>query len=150
MTLYLFECEPCQISFNAEGKMSKPPKRRKCPQCGEYCQRVFTAPGLKFIGDFYTNRAKAEKFREKGYDKVQAHEFLNSAIKHSEERMSDGYKAYKTVSPNMDHMVKTGTARKVSEEKAKVKKESHKNLTIEAHKVAGLDPTKPKHPQGAH
>ena len=148
MVFYLFACEDCEVSFNVEGHMSKPPKRRRCPECKEFCNRVFTAPGIRFIGDFYTNRARAEKFQRDGFDKVQAHEFLESSIKHSNERMNEGWKAYRNVQPNMEKMVKSGAARKVSDDKAKVKKESHKNLTIEAHKAAKLDPTKSRHPQG--
>lgn len=149
MVFYLFECKECdELQFSVEGSMKKPPKRRRCPICNQMCDRVFTVPGIKFIGDFYTNRAKAEKFNRDGMDKVQAHEFLESSIKHSKERMQDGWKVYKAVQPKMDKMVESGTARKVDPDKAVKKKELHKQLTIESHKKAGRDPAKPKHPQG--
>lgn len=145
MVFYLFECEACQISFDSEGSMAKPPKRRKCPTCSKYCNRIFTAPSLRFIGnDFYTNRSKAEKFQRNGFDKVQAHEFYNSAIQHSKERMEEGWKDYTQVRPNIDNMVKTGVAKSVSPDKAAAKREASKNLTIESHRMAGLDPVTKK------
>lgn len=141
MVLYLFECGACQISFDSEGSMAKPPKRRKCPTCNKFCNRIFTAPALRFIGsDFYTNRAKAEKFQRDGFDKVQAHEFYNSAIKHSKERMEEGWKDYTRVTPNIENMIKTGAAKKVSSEKARAKKEASKNLTSETYKMAKINP----------
>ena len=73
MPFYRFECEKCEVFWEKKGSMDKPPKTSKCSICNKRRDRVFTSPSLHFKGmDFYTNQAKAEKFKRDGMDKDTA------------------------------------------------------------------------------
>lgn len=148
MVLYKIACSSCEIFWEVEASMAKPPKRRRCPECNVWCPRVFTVPAIRFLGTgFYTNRSRAEKFNRDGFDRVQAEEFYKSSIEHSKERVKTGYQHYSKITPNIENMTKSGMIKKVDSEKAEVKKQKMREMTIESHKKAGLDPTKPIHPQ---
>ncbi len=122
MPLYQFYCEKCDNVFDElihlNGK--KPPTRRKCPECLKSAKRFYlvdTAVKIKGITEQSLRRQR--EFHEKGMNKTQADTFLNDSIKHSKERMKDGYKHYSKVVPDVNYHVKNGTARRLSEDKAK-------------------------------
>ena len=108
---------------------------------------MYTAPSIHFKGmDFYTNRAKVEKFRRDGMDKDTANEFLNNECEFSKERTTESAKVYKRVVPDLEKMVKEGTARKCSEKETAQRKEKARQITTDWYNRAGLDPHKDINP----
>ena len=139
MATYQIECEPCEIYWEVERPMGKPPKKAKCPQCGKMGNRCWTTPGFIFQGmDFETNRAQADRYGRYGMDKDTANQFLNDSIKLSKERMKDGKQSYKDMVLDAEHAIKTGMAKRVDKhDKQKAKAEVAKTLVTEAEKRLG-------------
>jgi len=144
MTFYQFVCEPCSVEWDVIGSMIKPPKRRKCPECNKFCNRSYTPPGIRTRA---TQVKQVERFRRHGLDKIQAHEFYNSSMKHSKERIETGAQSYANMELKTDKLIKEGKLKILTPEKAEQKKEVMRKMTIESHKQAGLIAGKPKHPQ---
>lgn len=140
MTVYLFNCPTCDLFFEVEGSMAKPPKRKKCPECNKWGKREFTVPSIVTIK---TIRTRSETYAKKGMDKDTANNFLNNEIKFSKERMKSGFQHYKKVTPNAENMIKTGVAKRLSPEQAEKKKQTMIEMTKEARKRAPVSP----HPQ---
>ena len=147
MPFYRFECAECEVYWEKNGSMDSPPKTSKCSVCNKRRDRVYTAPSILFKGmDFYTNRAKVEKFRRDGMDKDTANEFLNNECEFSKERTTESAKVYKRVVPDLEKMVKEGTARKCSEKETAQRKEKARQITTDWYNRAGLDPHKDINP----
>ena len=135
MATYQIECEPCEIYWEVERSMDKPPKKAKCPQCGKMGNRCWTAPALKFVGmDFHTNIVKAERFHREGFDKDTANEWLDKSIKGSKQNMLTGGQQYKKMYLDADYAVKNGVVKTVSDKNKKARIEAAKNLRVEASK----------------
>ena len=135
MATYRIECEPCEIYWEVERPMAKPPKKAKCPQCGKMGERCWTAPNFKFVGmDFYTNQARAEKNSRLGMDKDTANEWLDKSIKGSKQNMKSGYHHYKPMFLDEDYAVKNNLVSKIDDKKAKAKREGARTLFKEATK----------------
>jgi len=122
MPLYQFYCEKCDNVFDElihlNGK--KPPTRRKCPECLKSAKRFYlveTAVKIKGITEQSLRRQR--EFAEKGLNKTQADTFLNDAIKHSKERMTEGYKHYSKVVPDVNYHVKNGSAKRLNDDRAR-------------------------------
>ena len=135
MATYRIECEPCEIYWEVERPMAKPPKKAKCPQCGKMGERCWTAPNLQFVGlDFHTNVARAEKFHRDGFDKDTANEWLDKSIKGSKENMKTGGQQYKRMFLDRDYAIKNNIVKEVSDKNKRARVEAAKNLQIEASK----------------
>lgn len=122
MPLYQFYCEKCDDIFDElihlNGK--KPPTRRKCSECGKSAKRYYLVDtGVKIKGITEQSLRRQREFHEKGLNKEQANTFLNDAITHSKERMKEGYKHYSKVVPDVNYHVKNGSARILSDDKAR-------------------------------
>jgi len=147
MVFYSFECDKCEVYWEKEGSMSKPPKRSKCSLCNKQRPRVFTAPSIHFKGmDFYTNKAKMEKYQKDGMDKETADKFLKTECDYSKERAVESARVYKRVVPNFEKMVKDGTARRCSDKEIVQRKKKARKITAEWYNKAGLDPHKDINP----
>jgi|ETNvirnome_2_300_1030623.scaffolds.fasta_scaffold00212_16 putative FmdB family regulatory protein len=143
MTFYSFECEECEVYWEKEGSMSKPPKTSKCSICNKRRNRVFTAPSLHFKGmDFHTNRVKVEKYKRDGMEKEVADEFLKNECKYSKDRASESARQYKRVVPDFEKMVKEGKARKCSDKETAQRKKNARQITTDWYNRAGMDPHK--------
>ena len=136
MATYRIECEPCEIYWEVERPMAKPPKKAKCPQCGKMGERCWTAPNLQFVGmDFYTNQVRAERYAREGMDKDTANEWLEKSIKGSKENMRSGHQHYEKMFITPEAAKKTGLIKhSVNEKISKAKKEQAKNLVEDAAK----------------
>lgn len=143
MVQYPFDCDKCELSFDVEGHMDKPPKRRKCPQCEKWCNRVFTPTFVHFLGaGWETNISKNAKRFKQGMDKQEADKFLNDSIEASKKRMKSGDEHYKTMVPyGLEEWEKQGKIKRISEKEAKKRKKVAEKLTKEAFERANLDPT---------
>jgi len=96
MPQYEFDCHDCELSFEREGKMSNPPKRKKCPKCGKFCKRVFSPTFVHFKGRGWdTTEQRIENFQRDGYQKENAERFYKDAIEGSKKRMKSGGEHYK-------------------------------------------------------
>ena len=143
MPFYRFECAECEVYWEKKGSMSNPPKTSKCSVCNKRRNRVFTVPAIHFKGmDFYTNRAKAEKFGRDGMDKDTADDFLKNECDFSKERAGDSAKVYKRVVPDLEKMVEEGTARKCSDKEIAQRKKNARQITTDWYNRAGMDPHK--------
>jgi len=137
MATYRIECEPCEIYWEVERPMAKPPKKAKCPQCGKMGERCWTVPNLKFFGmDFYTNQAKAERYAKNGMDKDTANEFLNVSIETSKQRMQGGTQHYQRMYLDEDYAAKNGMIKKVDDKRKIEKREVAKKFIEDTEKKA--------------
>ncbi len=140
MTVYLMFCRPCDLLFEVEGSMAKPPKKKKCPECNKWGKREFTVPSIRTLKSI---RTRSEKYAKYGMDKDTANNFLNNEIKYSKERMKTGTQHYRKVTPNAENMIKTGAVKRLSPEQAEQKKRTMIEMTKDARKRAPVNP----HPQ---
>jgi len=137
MATYRIECEPCEIYWEVERPMAKPPKKAKCPQCGKMGERCWTAPNIQFVGmDFYTNQAKAERYAKNGMDKDTANQFLNTSIETSKQRMQEGHQHYEKMYLDEDYGVKNGIINKVDDKRKVAKQEVAKKFIEDTDKKA--------------
>jgi uncharacterized protein (UPF0212 family) len=135
MATYRIECEPCEIYWEVERPMAKPPKKAKCPQCGKMGERCWTAPNLKFVGmDFQTNIAKAERWGKNGMDKDTANEWLDKSIKGSKQNMRTGGQQYKKMFLDRDYAIEKGMVKQVSDKDKAARVGVAKELRKEASK----------------
>jgi len=147
MVFYPFQCDECEVYWEKEGSMSKPPKTSKCSLCNKQRPRVFTVPSIHFKGmDFYTNQAKIERFQKDGMDKETADKFLNTECKFSKDRRVESAKVYKRVVPDFEKMVKEGTARKCSDKEITIRKKKARQITTDWYNRAGMNPYKDINP----
>ena len=140
--LYVYECDDCEISWEIQASIKKCPKRKKCPSCGKLRNKTITGGcGVIFKGyGWDTNTTRDTKYAKKGMSKDEADEFLNDSIKYSKERIKTGGQNYSRWTPNIDRMVDSGQATKVSDTRAAEKKEISKKLTEHAYNKLNLRP----------
>ena len=147
MPFYRFECSECEVYWEKKGSMSNPPKTSKCSTCKKRRDRVYTAPSIHFKGaDSHTNRARSDKFKRDGMDKSTADEFLTNECTFSKERANESAKVYKRVVPDLEKMVKEGTARKCSDKETAQRKKKARQITTDWYNRAGMDPHKDINP----
>jgi len=120
---YEIQCHHCEIEWTVQKSMNKAPSKGKCPECGKMGYRVYGNAGLQFKGDDWdTNSYKNKRFREEGWDKDTANEFLETEIENSKERMKTGGQHYKKMVISEEDALKNGIAvKRVTDEKAKHK-----------------------------
>ena len=146
MVTYDFTCHECEIIYEGEGKMSAPPKKKKCPQCGKFGLRAWIqAPAVHFAAcdyDFETNRSRNEKLLKYGFDKDTAQRFYKESIKNSKAHLETGGQHYSRWLPNLENMEKRGMVKKVSEDESKQKIQNAKEMSRYVHKASKADPEK--------
>ena len=150
MPFYPFSCSECKVAWSVKAPMSKTPQRRRCPECGVYRPRLWTGkvPGLVFKGGgWFTNIARDEKLWKEGMDKDTAHEWYNSNIENTKDRISTGGQHYKTVRANHKWLEKHGQAKKLTDRQAKKRIKNAEKSARRAFDKAKLDPTKVSNPQ---
>jgi putative FmdB family regulatory protein len=147
MPFYYFECDKCEVYWEKEAPMSKPPKTSKCSICDKRRDRVFTAPSIHFKGmDFQTNQSKMERYSKDGMDKETADKFLQTECDYSKERATSSARVYKRVVPDFEKMVKEGTARRCSDKEIAQRKENARKMTADLYAKTGRDPHKDINP----
>jgi len=147
MVFYSFQCDECEVYWEKKGSMNKPLKTSKCSLCNKRRDRLYTTPSIHFKGaDFYTNRARSDKFKRDGMDKDTANEFLNTECKFSKDRTAESAKTYKRVVPDLEKMVEEGTARKCSDKEIAQRKKKARQITTDWYNRAGMDPYKDINP----
>lgn len=53
--IFVYRCERCG-DFEADHRIGKAPKKKKCPECGKLAARCFTPPSIRFNGSgFHVN-----------------------------------------------------------------------------------------------
>lgn len=107
-------CNNCGKHDTSKAKKNGEPRKKMCPECGEEMVRNFNILVKK---DQSQIKRKVEKFNRDGMDKDMAHKFYDSSIEGSKKRIQGvgGAAHYKTVTPDMDYMVKTGQATKLND-----------------------------------
>jgi len=59
LAIYNYKCNKCNTQFEVTKRMEDASKEENCPICGAIASRVYTPPGLQFIGTgFYVNDYK--------------------------------------------------------------------------------------------
>ena len=139
MPLYPFDCDPCSVSWEVEGKMANPPKKRRCPQCDKMRDRVFKPTNVIFKGAGWdTNISRQVKYNKEGMDKDTANEFLNNAIASSKKNQQTGGQHYKNLKYNANKALKEGKVRKVdNKQKADTQQKSGDNFVDHHRKKIG-------------
>jgi putative FmdB family regulatory protein len=146
MPIFEYDCPACKIFWEKEAKVGKAPKKTKCPQCGNKCERYhgnaninvsFKDNGNLNAGnkalDFHSVRSRYYKHIEKGFDKDSANRFLNNAVRDTKEALSTDAGWYKPVQVNWDKVAKDKGARRLTDKEVSNKIESAKKLTSEAY-----------------
>lgn len=118
MVLYDFECKKCDIIFEADGNMSKPPKRRKCPVCRKYAQKLISCPSFKISGKV-TKISKSDVTR-----------MYNEMIADSKARLNSKQRVYKDYQFNPKAAEQYG-ARKLNDKEVAQKIDTSIKLTKE-------------------
>lgn len=120
MPTYEFGCEHCGEVFDHiyQSVPKKMPKTRKCVSCGKKAPRLISA------GNFHM---KGIQYR---VGKTEVNTFYNEAIRDSRERLDvdKAHSPYKRYKPNVDSLVKTGEARRLSESEIKQRSAQTKKI----------------------
>jgi putative FmdB family regulatory protein len=122
MALYEFECDKCEVCFDSDGSMHKPPRRRKCPFCGKFCPRLISFPTFKVVG-------KVPK-----WDKSDAKRMYNEMIDDSKQRLKTTPSPYSNFEFNPKDAEKVG-ARRLSDIEVSKKIETCTRQTKQALEV---------------
>lgn len=118
MALYDFECKKCEVIFEADGEMSKPPKRRKCPLCKKQAPRLISCPSFRISG----------KVAKMG--KCDVTRMYNEMIADSKARLNSKKRVYKDYQFNPAAAEQYG-ARKLSDKEVSQKIDTSIKLTKE-------------------
>lgn len=122
-------CPSCNQVGETTAKKNGEPRKKKCPDCGEDMVRRFNILVKK---DSSQIKRKIEKYNHEGMDKDMAHKFYESSIEGSKKRIEGGGGAshYKAVVPDMDYMIKTGQATKMSDSDVASSQKSRKEMVV--------------------
>lgn len=120
-------CPSCGKPGETTAKKNGEPRKKKCSDCGDTMVRSFNILVKK---DQSQIRRKVEKFNREGMDKDMAHKFYESSIEGSKKRIEGvgGASHYKAVVPDMDYMVKTGQATKMSDSEVAQSEKARKEV----------------------
>ena len=122
-------CPSCGKPGETTAKKNGEPRKKKCSDCGDIMVRSFNILVKK---DQSQMRRKMEKYAHEGMDKEMAHKFYESSIAGSKKRIEGvgGASHYKAVEPDMDYMVKTGQAKKMSDDDVKSAQKARKDAVV--------------------
>ena len=104
--IYEFICHECRLTWDKDGKISKPPKKSKCPKCKKLREKSIHAPAFHMKG--LIHKAKEGDVKN----------FYNEAIKDSKEYLANQKSPYSKWVPNPDVLLKTGQIRRVTDREA--------------------------------
>lgn len=112
--LHPVHCECCGKHDYVAKKKDGFPRKKKCPDCGEY---FVASIGIHVKADESQIRRKVEKYARDGMSKSQAKDFYETSIDRSRRTISGtgGASHYKAMVPDMDYMVKTGQAKPMND-----------------------------------
>jgi hypothetical protein len=122
-------CNNCGKHGYSLAKKNGEPRKKKCPECGEYMVQHFS---LLVKKDESQVRRKVERFNHYGMDKDQAHAFYNTSLDRSKRAIDGigGASHYKAVTPDMDYMVKTGQAKPMSDTEVRQAEQARKDMVV--------------------
>ena len=122
-------CPSCNQVGETTAKKNGEPRKKKCPDCGDTMVRSFNVLVKK---DSSQLKRKVEKFNHEGMDKDMAHKFYESSIEGTKKRIEGvgGAAHYKAVVPDMDYMVKTGQAKKLSDSEVASAEKARKDMVV--------------------
>ena len=122
-------CPGCGKPGETTAKKNGEPRKKKCPDCGDMMVRSFNILAKK---DSSQIKRKLEKYAHEGMDKDMAHKFYESSIEGSKKRIEGvgGSSHYKAVVPDMDYMVKTGQATKMSDTEVANSQKARKETVV--------------------
>ena len=122
-------CNNCGKHGYSLAKKNGEPRKKKCPECGEYMVQHFS---LLVKKDESQVRRKVERFNHYGMDKDQAHAFYNTSLDRSKRAIDGigGASHYKAVTPDMDYMVKTGQAKPMSDTEVRQSEQARKDMVV--------------------
>jgi DNA-directed RNA polymerase subunit RPC12/RpoP len=145
---YTYKCKPCWkvldsliLDVNEDH-----PDSILCPSCGEYARVIKIS---EYRSNQYNDRLIYGQARRetqiKGFDKSQTKRFYTESIEASKKRHLTGNHQYASYEFTPELCQKMGGKRRTEEQQSKVDKSNFK-ATVDAHKKAGIAPTK-KHKQ---
>lgn len=122
-------CNNCGKHGYSLAKKNGEPRKKKCPECGEQMVQHFT---LLVKKDESQVRRMVERYNHYGMDKDQAHKFYETSIERSKRAIEGvgGASHYKAVDPDMDYMVKTGVAKKMSDQEISSNQKARKEQIV--------------------
>jgi hypothetical protein len=122
-------CNNCGKHGYSLAKKNGEPRKKKCPECGEQMVQHFSILVKK---DESQVRRKTERYNHYGMDKDQAHAFYNTSLDRSNRAINGigGAAHYKAVLPDMDAMVKNGTAKPLSDAEVKQAQQVRKDAVV--------------------
>ena len=125
-------CEECQDYMYVKALI--PPTRRK-HECGNWAVQKMTIASERYVSDDKKKR-RFERYERDGMDKSQAHAFYDTSIAGINKRIEGvgGASHYKRVTPDMDHMVKHGIAKPMSDKNVAEAQKARKEIVT---KVVG-------------
>lgn len=122
-------CNNCGKHGYSLAKKNGEPRKKKCPECGEYMVQHFS---LLVKKDESQVRRMTERYHHYGMNKDQAHAFYNTSIERSQKAIDGigGAAHYKAVVPDMDYMVKTGQAKPMSDIEVRQAEQARKDVVV--------------------
>lgn len=126
MVIYDFACDVCEIVWDKEGSMKKPPKRMKCPKCGKQKPRILVAPPVHFKGPGF--RTILHRQIRDYNNELNTKHFQEEAIKKSKERMATGWQHYSRMDIKPDQLQKLGVLKARRADKQDKYNQDSKNL----------------------
>jgi hypothetical protein len=123
-------CPACGKHATTSSKKNGEPRKKKCPACGTTMERYLD--GVLIKKDASQVKRKVERYNHYGMDKDQAHAFYETSIEGSKRRIQGvgGASHYKAMVPDMDYMVKTGQATKMSDEDTRKARKARKEAVV--------------------
>jgi len=122
-------CNNCGKHGYSLAKKNGEPRKKQCPECGDQMVQHFSVLVKK---DESQIRRKVERYMRDGMDKEQAHSFYNTSIERSNRAIEGvgGASHYKAVDPDMDHLVKTGVAKKMTDQEVAANQQARKEQVV--------------------
>jgi ribosomal protein L37E len=122
-------CNNCGKHGYSLAKKNGEPRKKQCPECGDQMVQHFSVLVKK---DESQIRRKVERYMRDGMDKEQAHSFYNTSIERSKRAIEGvgGASHYKAVDPDMDHLVKTGVAKKMTDQEVAANQQARKEQVV--------------------
>jgi len=122
MATYIFVCEKCEVYYEGEGDMRKPPQRKKCPQCNKQGRRAIMAPNFRVA-----NPTSKPKFKQSDYN-----DLLRESIEDTKQILADNSKKspYATYTVSKEKAESMGA--KLIPESKRTEVESNRKIHAEA------------------
>jgi hypothetical protein len=133
--MHNYECQSCGCYFEAfYEEMKEVTETHPCPDCGDVSKMQLSAPAFKV-----SKKLTANERPSKLADKKFAEEFTEYHIKHTKHRMARGGDHYSQINYKPHKDTSENKPRRLSDQEVKDKIKKCQDLTIDAHKRAGLE-----------